>query len=46
MYLLMSEMLYRLKFFANYVSFTLIQQSKLTLTENALLCSIHDCLAK
>ena len=45
-YLLVSEMFYCLKIFANCVSLALIQQSKLSLSDDAILCSIHDSLAK
>jgi hypothetical protein len=42
MYLLMSEIFYRLKFFGNLISLTLVQQSELTFSEDAILGRIHE----
>ena len=46
MYLLMSEIFYRLKFFGNLISLTLVQQSELTFSEDAILGRIHNGFAK
>ena len=42
----MSEIFYRLKFFGNLISLTLVQQSELTFSEDAILGRIHNGFAK
>ena len=46
MYLLMSEILFCVIILVQLLHVTLIHQPKLTLSENAILGCIHDCLAK